>query len=204
MNGYIRMTKTEPYSLSNFIGDMTTFLERSPSQAEQAEVAEVLVGRLVRNSDWLSPDMVSPSPTGYARKSIYCDPEDRFEIVVLVWQPGQRTPLHDHDGTWGAEGVVQGKLLVYNFVQIQDLPEDCVQLKAMGPDIINEHGTGQLLPPADCHIVECYGDQTAVTVHVYGKQLKKFRLFDAGESPDVYRTRLQDVKCTYDDLGWYM
>jgi predicted metal-dependent enzyme (double-stranded beta helix superfamily) len=204
MNGYFRMTKTEPYSLSDFIGDMTAFVERSPSQAEQAEVAELLVGRLVRNSDWLTPEMSTPRAEGYARKSIYCDPEDRFEIVVLVWQPGQRTPLHDHDGTWGAEGVVKGQLRVYNYVQVKDLPDSCVQLEAIAPAIVNEHGTGQLLPPADCHIVECYGTETAVTVHVYGKQLKKFRLFDAVESADVYRTRLQDVNCVYDDVAWFM
>ncbi len=37
----------------------------------------------------------------------YCmeDPLKRFEVLALVWKDGQSTPLHDHDGTWGVEGV---------------------------------------------------------------------------------------------------
>ena len=30
-----------------------------------------------------------------------------FEVLALVWKDGQSTPLHDHDGTWGVEGVFQ-------------------------------------------------------------------------------------------------
>ncbi|MGQ0518858.1 cysteine dioxygenase, partial [Bacillus sp. D-CC] len=46
----------------------------------------------------------------YARHLLYEDPLNRFEVLALVWKDGQSTPLHDHDGTWGVEGVFTGKI----------------------------------------------------------------------------------------------
>jgi predicted metal-dependent enzyme (double-stranded beta helix superfamily) len=38
---------------------------------------------------------------------LYAEPYGTFSIVVLVWCPGQVTPIHDHV-TWCVFGVIQG------------------------------------------------------------------------------------------------
>jgi predicted metal-dependent enzyme (double-stranded beta helix superfamily) len=192
------------YQLSQFICDMTWMVSTVTEDAEQVVEAERLVGRLVKGTAWLPPESYGPVSEGYARYSLYCDPENRFEVVVLVWKPGQSTPLHDHDGTWGAEGVVKGRLQVTGFEQVSETADGQISLADLGTVVVNEHGTGQLLPPADCHIVACYGEETAVTVHVYGKQLRQFRVFNQLEETGLYSIRTQQVNTVYEDFGWFL
>src|SRR5947209_574882 len=53
---------------------------------------------------------VRPLRTRYARKLIWRDPGNRFEVVGMSWAPGQASPLHDHGGLWGGEIVVSGTM----------------------------------------------------------------------------------------------
>jgi cysteine dioxygenase len=42
----------------------------------------------------------------YARHRVYMN--DFAELLVLCWRPGQRTPIHDHNGSFGAVRVISG------------------------------------------------------------------------------------------------
>jgi predicted metal-dependent enzyme (double-stranded beta helix superfamily) len=169
--------QTKEYNLADFVRDMTAVVECSESDDKRVSEAERLIGKLVLSDSWLPEEKRRPSDMGYARHPLYCDPEDRFEVMALVWKPGQRTTLHDHDGTWGAEGVIEGQIKVTNYRQMEEVSSNVVRLQHTGTVIVNQQTTGKLLPPADCHILEAAGDQIAITVHVYGKQLRKFRVF---------------------------
>jgi 3-mercaptopropionate dioxygenase len=179
----------EHYGLDCFVREMTKMLESTESDAVSVVKAERLLSKLIQTLSWLPTEKQQPSDEGYARHTLYVDPEDRFEVIALVWQPGQRTSLHDHDGTWGAEGVLVGCIRVTNYVQTDVIASDVVKLRKTGTVVISRQCTGQLLPPADCHILETEGDQMAITVHVYGKQLRKFRVFDPLEEEGLYIAR---------------
>jgi predicted metal-dependent enzyme (double-stranded beta helix superfamily) len=175
--------------LNDFVHKMTEVVGRTKSDAEKVTLAEQLLGQLVQSDSWLPEEKGKPGETRYARHLLYHDSQDRFEVIALVWKPGQQTPLHDHDGTWGAEGVLLGRIKASNFLQADRLSNDIVKLHYTGTEIVNEQGTGQLLPPSDCHILEAEGDQIAITVHVYGKQLRKFRVFEPLEEEGLYSAR---------------
>lgn len=49
----------------------------------------------------------------YTRHLIFRD--ELFEVVLLCWKPGQRTPIHTHNGQLGWATVVQGNLEVVNY-----------------------------------------------------------------------------------------
>jgi predicted metal-dependent enzyme (double-stranded beta helix superfamily) len=49
------------------------------------------------------------SADGYTRHLVYADPLDRFSAMLLVWRPGQASPVHGHR-TWCAYRVLQGTL----------------------------------------------------------------------------------------------
>ncbi|HYJ45311.1 MAG TPA: cysteine dioxygenase family protein, partial [Pyrinomonadaceae bacterium] len=42
----------------------------------------------------------------YARHRVFRS--DFAELLVLCWRPGQRTPIHDHNGSYGAVRVCEG------------------------------------------------------------------------------------------------
>lgn len=175
-------------NLNDFVHKLTKVVERTKNDAEKVVLAEQLLGKLVQSDSWLPVEKRKANNERYARHLLYQDPQDRFEVIVLVWKPGQQTYLHDHDGTWGVEGVLIGRIKVMNFLQAGCLSKNIVKLHFTGSETVNEQGTGQLLPPADCHILEAEGDQIAITVHVYGKQLRKFRVFEPLEE-DLYYAR---------------
>lgn len=184
------------YDLDNFVRDMTAVVEQHDRDDDRVVEAEALVEKLIRDTSWLPSEKLEPDANHYARHSLYCDPKDRFEILTLIWSPGQGTPIHDHDGTWGVEGVVAGRMRVTNFLKMKDVSDNVVKLRNSGTMSINEQSTGQLLPPADCHILEAEGDQTVITIHVYGKQLKKFKIFVPLEEEETYEVRDHFVEYT--------
>ena len=46
-------------------------------------------------------------PSGYQTHLVHAEPDGSFSIVVMVWLPGQQTPIHDHL-TWCCTAVLQG------------------------------------------------------------------------------------------------
>lgn len=189
------MEHTNEYDFKNFVQDMTVMVERSQNDNECVVEAERLVGKLIQSQSWLPSEKRRPSEEGYSRYLLYCDPKDRFEVIALVWKPGQKTTLHDHDDSWGAEGVVAGKVKVTNYIRLEELSGgNIVKLQHTDTIIVNEQNTGKLLPPADCHILEGVGNKPAITIHVYGKQLRKFRVFTPLDEEGLYLAKEKRVE----------
>jgi predicted metal-dependent enzyme (double-stranded beta helix superfamily) len=116
--------------------------------------------------DLLSPAQLQGDPAGYQTHVIHVEPGGSFSIAVMVWRPGQVTPIHDHV-SWCVTGVLQGT--------------EYEEIFAPGPDgqylteIIrrqNPPGTvAGFTPPGDLHRVRNCGSGTAVSLHVYGANL---------------------------------
>jgi 3-mercaptopropionate dioxygenase len=176
-----------------FIKELGSALEQSADDTERLAHAECLVQKLLRTLSWLPQEKREPCGEHYARHSLYHDPENRFEILVLVWKPGQSTPLHDHDGTWGVEAVLQGRMKIINYLNLNPTEGGIVQLVPTGEFTVSQHSIGRLLHPADCHIMRAEGDEVVLTLHVYGKQIRKFRTFYPMDKENSYRVRESQV-----------
>lgn len=189
------------YTLSDLVRDLTKMVEETDLDHERVRRTEHYVSKLIHSENPLPEAAMKSDQKQYARHSLYRDPQDRFEILALIWEPGQRTALHDHDGTWGVEGIVRGRLRIHNYLQMETYPEENkAKLQYSGTVNLNALSTGELLPPADCHILEPVGDDTAVTIHVYGKQLRHFKVFEPTEEKDMYTFRDQPVGYTTESL----
>lgn len=66
-------------------------------------------------NDWMNrvqptPDDLRPfrffKPGTYARHRVFRN--EFAELLILCWRPGQRTPIHDHNGSYGAVRVCEG------------------------------------------------------------------------------------------------
>jgi len=108
------------HPLKSRVGDFIAglkALEREPITS--ARVVEY-VAQMQPSAEALAP-YVLWNRERYARNLIYRD--DFFEVLALCWLPGQRTPIHSHDGQLGWVTVVQGELVCrnYRFVRSQAL-----------------------------------------------------------------------------------
>jgi predicted metal-dependent enzyme (double-stranded beta helix superfamily) len=157
--------------------------------AQIHEIQEVVMESL--------PDMVSRlANRDYepGRYLLYKDADFGFVVMMLVWNRGQATPIHAH-GTWGVEAVIKNKVRVTNYA----CDKECA--REIGSVVLPTGAVAYVLPPdADVHRVEHFGDQQAITVHIYGKELHENLVYIPGEG-----FKATPVSCNKlpDDLDWF-
>lgn len=105
------------------------------------------------------------------------------EMLVLCWRPGQRTPIHDHNGSHGGVKVCQGLLwettFTYNplagleYKSARELPLGSVT----GSDVPDIHQLGN----------PDISGQDLVTLHVYAPPLGVLHTYKPGSAKiDLY------------------
>jgi cysteine dioxygenase len=162
-----------PLTLASLV-ETIAGLERLP---ELARLDEWMRDVRVR-ADELRPHVGFKEGT-YARHRVFmCD---HAELLVLCWRPGQRTPIHDHDGSFGVVRVLQGVMwetlfemddargLVYK--SSREWTHGCVT----GADIPDIHQLGN--PDVS--------GQDLVTLHLYAPPLTSLNVFKVGRKDSV-------------------
>jgi predicted metal-dependent enzyme (double-stranded beta helix superfamily) len=113
---------------------------------------------------------------GYTRTLLH--KSDLFEILVLHWNPGCASVIHDHGGAHCWFAVAQGTMTIDNYLRYDaaDVP---------GYARIGLEGREQLGPGAidyredDVHLHRCIaGDGVVTTLHVYARPIEHFHGFD--------------------------
>jgi predicted metal-dependent enzyme (double-stranded beta helix superfamily) len=150
-------------SLSPLVAGVRTAVER---HADWAETAQLVAGELRRHlpgADVLTDEQRLGSPDSYQGHTLHAEPDGSFSIVALVWRPGQLTRIHDHI-TWCAFGVIQG-------VEHEELFD--ADLNLIGRSANHVGDVSGFAPPGDIHRVHNTGDQTAISIHVYGTDVTR-------------------------------
>jgi len=128
-------------------------------------VVAALRGRLP-GPGLLSAEQLAGDPGGYQTHLVHAEPDGSFSVVVMVWRPGQRTPVHDHL-TWCVTAVLQGTEYEEIYANRGD------HLETVGRNA-NPVGTvSGFAPPGDIHQVTNISDAVAVSMHVYGTDITR-------------------------------
>ena len=112
------------------------------------------------------------------------------EMLVLCWRPGQRTPIHDHNGSHGGVKVWKGMLweTTFNYDAIAGLGYRSAREYAPGAI------TGSEVP--DIHQLgnPDVSEQELVTIHVYAPPLGVLHTYKPGSVKiDLYTPDETDV-----------
>ena len=105
------------------------------------------------------------------------------EMLVLCWRPGQRTPIHDHNGSHGGVKIWQGVLweTVFQYDQLTGLKYK--NARELGTGTV----TGSDIP--DIHQLgnPDVSGQDLVTVHIYAPPLGVLHTYKPGSQKiDLY------------------
>ena len=131
------------------------------------DVADAVRQVLARHADValpLSPAQLTGSPDRYTRHLLHADPAGRYSVMALVWQPGQRSPVHGHH-TWCAYLVRQGELREERFAWRAE--REC----AVRTGAVTKQAGETLSAPAGLAAIHSLGNDSgdvAVSIHVYG------------------------------------
>jgi 3-mercaptopropionate dioxygenase len=143
------------------------------SEPESGKVSRWIASALrpfLGRPDLLTPEQREPDPERYRSHVLHVDEEGRFSIVALVWLPGQTTPVHDHV-SWCVVGVHQG---CEHEIQYQVIRDGADQyLLSIGESTITAGSVSVLQPPGDIHAVVNPGPETAISIHIYGTDVRK-------------------------------
>lgn len=109
---------------------------------------------------------------GHARSGTEEGPESHvlhaekgFSVVALALRPGQQTTVHDHV-TWCVVAVLSGTEAETRYAFRGN------HLQWMDESTNATGSVTALTPPGDIHRVRCAGNHPAVSLHVYGADLR--------------------------------
>lgn len=106
---------------------------------------------------------------------------DDFELLVICYEPGQRTSVHDYDSQTAWIHPVMGEVVEERFVQDPGKGLSKVAELYLHPGHDDRIANGSAI-----HRFTNYGPGRAVTLNLYAKPMSKWRVYDEGTGG--YRT----------------
>ena len=149
--------------LSPLVAGIRRVVESHTDWAETAQLVAEELRRHLPTPDVLTGAQRLGSPDDYRAHDLYVEPDGSFSIVALVWRPGQLTRIHDHV-TWCVFGVMQG-------IEHEDLFD--ADLDVIGRNDNHVGDVSGFAPPGDIHRVHNTGEETAISIHVYGTDVTR-------------------------------
>jgi cysteine dioxygenase len=117
----------------------------------------------------------------YARHRVFVN--DHAELLILCWRPGQRTPIHDHNGSFGAVRVLSGVMWETIFEMDESRGLAYSRAREWTPGLV----TGADVP--DIHQLgnPDVSGQDLITLHLYAPPLTSLNVYRVGRK-DSYNT----------------
>jgi 3-mercaptopropionate dioxygenase len=167
-NRHIALARPAATGLDRLTAAVRTAVgERADWQATARLVASALERELPSPSV-LTPEERAGDPERFQSHVLHAEPDGTFSIVALVWRPGQTTRIHDHV-TWCVFGVIQG--VEYEELFELDEPRGCLIEAGNAVNLTGE--VSGFAPPGDIHRVRNAGERTAISIHIYGTDVRR-------------------------------
>jgi 3-mercaptopropionate dioxygenase len=171
----VRSATSESPAFAGFAADAGRLVEEPHAIAERLR-------DLLGQDDWLAHADRRPGTDRYRQHILHVSADRRLSVVALVWRPGQYTPIHDHVA-WCIVGVYRGVEREERYRLVESGGRSFLQ--PTGSILARPGHVETLVPPfeEDIHAVSAAGEQTAISIHVYGADIEArgssiLRLYD--------------------------
>jgi 3-mercaptopropionate dioxygenase len=168
-----------PVGLQDFIDDVDAVVTSTDDEDEITKRVGERLTALLASAYRLPPEVTRASADRHVNYPLHIAPDDRWSLASVVWNIGQRTPVHGHE-TWGVAGIYAGAERELRFVK-PAADEPCRALTPAGEHLWER---GQVAvcctTDDDVHAVAAVGEEPTVGIHVYGGNIgtMKRRLYD--------------------------
>ena len=150
---------------------------RQAVRSDRATALARTLADLVREGAFEQPDLFANATERRARRLLWREPKDGFVVLALSWPRNSSTPLHDHDGQWGAEVVVRGTMCETQFRLIERGADGRVRFAREQTNVLERSEGSTLIAPREYHEYGNAGGTIAHTIHVYGAELVRCTTF---------------------------
>ena len=147
------------------------------AKGDIARYAPALLRSIAQDGDDACLETLASAPGAYTRTCVHECGE--FELVLLNWAPGSISEIHDHGGQMCWFAVLRGGLHVANFRRIDNgANEGYAKLAGIGAARLVTGDLDTRLADVDVHRVANPYETRAVSLHVYARPLRTYRIFD--------------------------
>ena len=145
-----------------------------PRERSTSEMASLLSSAC---ESWSLGRPLLSRPNGYTRTRAYGDVH--FEVLLLNWDAGAASAVHDHGGQHCWMLVLNGSLRVADYVRLDagDRP-GIARIEARDSRLLEAGGLDLRSGPFDLHRVSATPGQPALSLHVYARPLQRFLVYD--------------------------
>jgi predicted metal-dependent enzyme (double-stranded beta helix superfamily) len=154
--------------LAELVPAVREVVDRHADWQRTARLVAHKLERLLPSLDVLTLEQRRGDSEGYRSYPLHTEADGSFSVVALVWRPGQMTAIHDHV-TWCVFGVIQG----VEHEELFRLDEDRGCLVEAGTSTNQAGDVSGFAPPGDIHRVRNVGDDTAISIHIYGTDVSR-------------------------------
>jgi predicted metal-dependent enzyme (double-stranded beta helix superfamily) len=159
-------------------------------------IKDILHDITASGEDFVPAQYLKPADGCYARHLLHKDPAERYSVLVMVWDKGQGTAVHDHAGCWCVECVYRGRIKVVSY-DLESNEGDLYHFKKEQEIYAGISDAGALIPPFEYHTIENTEETPSVTIHVYAGELTWCHIFVP--EGDAYRRVRRELCYTAND-----
>ena len=107
---------------------------------------------------------------------------EKFELILLCWEKGQITPIHDHGDEECWVKIIQGE-----FRETIYQVDEANQLNEVKSSISKAGDISYMVDFMGCHRLENLSEERSMSLHLYAKPIRTCRLFDEDSSEFVLK-----------------
>lgn len=113
--------------------------------------------------------------------------DDDFQIVVVLWGPGSRSPIHDHEETVGAVAALAGATQETKYYRLSHFGNQ-VELLPGKTMTLRKSAITPILPDeaTQLHAMTNATNEWAATVHVYLTPVMNFHIYEL-QGEEIYQ-----------------
>lgn len=108
---------------------------------------------------------------GYSRNCM--EKNDRYELLLLCWNPGDRTPIHNHGGQRCWVYQISGEIEEIRFDTSDSEPKE-IYRQTLKPNQLTYIDDAMA-----CHVLANPGDVRSVSIHVYAAPIENCEIYNS-------------------------
>lgn len=141
------------------------------SEEERSKYTDII--RLMKLPNGTFENHCSWSDKSYTRNCIA--ENDQFELILLCWEQGQVTAIHDHGGEECWVKIIEGEVkeTIYKM-------DEAGELNTVRSSISKTGDVAYIIDNMGFHRLENVSDKRSMTLHLYAKPIRNCKVFDKG------------------------
>ena len=160
--------------------DLLSFLNQQDMKSFRGEGVSEYFAKTQFDDEQFLPYIFFREET-YARNLVAKN--EFYELILITWLPGQRTPIHDHSGSRCWTSILTGELAFKNY-----------QLTASGGvrplGSVEKQATGNFSYIDDdiaLHSIANASSKPAVSIHLYAEPITSCKIYDESKKKLVWK-----------------